>query len=65
MSYHYRAMVPDDGGAMYAVQGWFDDGRETVYVDTWEEVLQIISLLEEDMYSAFMVTNMETGQQVA
>ena len=49
---------------MYAIQGWTDGKRETVYLETWDEVLSIVACLEEGMYDAVLVSNMETGLPV-
>lgn len=59
-------MVPagNGGGIMYAIQGWADGQRETVYFDTWEEVLSCVGVLEEGMYDALLVTNMDSGKVV-
>lgn len=52
--------------AKYEVQGWVPrtGKREYALFDTWEEVLSLIAVLEEDQYQAVTVSNRETGLQV-
>jgi len=46
---------------MYRITGWPPEGgRETIYLQEWEEVQMLVAWLEEDMYRAIRVVNMET-----
>ena len=49
---------------MYALQGWKDGHRETVWLETWDEVLAAMQCLEEDMYDAVCCTNVESRKAV-
>ena len=49
---------------MYRVTGWFNGGAEFIMLDSWGEVIALVSCLEEEMYQAILVINVITEKAV-
>ncbi len=49
---------------MYRVTGWGGGDSETVYLETWEDVLMLVDFVQEDQYRSLLVVNWHTGKAV-